>query len=271
MLSCSNCDASLKLNAKLCIKCGHVVTDEEREAAVIGVPIKKPVAAPIVIEETASIVEPIEAVEEKTEVLVEDRPVSNRGFADATPLSSKPQEIIEAIEGSKITPAITEVNQVLNLDESKVVERNVEKIPSPIPAAASTASKIDLSNKEDLTLGKDSASKMNLKLIFLGAAGLLVVGVGAFIFMGGEKSGNIPVAIPMPTESVSGQSSPQPVTPITPEVKPAQPSTAEPPTPQPTKPPASPPAQEPKSNSQPTAAPAAMPDLNKLVKDAINK
>jgi hypothetical protein len=202
---------------------------------------------------------------------VEDQPASNRGFADATPLSSEPQEIIEAIEDSKITPAITVVNQVLNLDESKVVERKVEKIPSPIPTAASTASKIDLSDKEELTLKKDSASKMNPKLIFLGVAGLLVVGVGAFIFMGGEKSGKTPVATPMPIESVSGQSSPQPVTPIAPEVKPTQSSIAEPPTLQPSKPPATPPVQKPKSDSQSTAAPVAMPDLNKLVKDAINK
>ena len=58
MLSCSNCDASLKLNAKLCIKCGHIVTDEERESAVTGIPIKKPVVIPEVIVQKVVIPEP---------------------------------------------------------------------------------------------------------------------------------------------------------------------------------------------------------------------
>jgi len=279
MLSCSNCDASLKLNAKLCIKCGHVISDEEREAAVTGVQIKKPVATPTVIQEAASIVEPIDVVEEKTEVLVETQPVGNVGSSDVTPLSSKPQEMIEAIEDSKSAPAIAEFNQALNLDESKIPERKLEGASLPIPTATFTAKKSDLSNKEKLSLGKDSASRVNPKLIFLGVVGLLVVGIGAFIFMRGEKGGKTPAATPMPTESVSGQSSPQPVTPIAPEVKPTQPSTVEsptpqttkPPTPQPTKPPATPPVQEPITNSQSTAVPVVIPDLNKLVKDAINK
>lgn len=271
MLSCANCDALLKLNAKLCVKCGHVVSDEEREAAVTGVPIKKLVEAPIVIQGATSIVEPINFVEEKSEVLAEIQPVVNRGLADATLLSSEPQKMIEAIVDANTIPGIKAVDQVLNLGETKVPERQLKEAPPPIPTATSTARKSDLSNKEELTLRKDPVSKVNPKQILLVVAGLLVIGIGAFIFMGGEKSGKTTVATPIPTESVSVQTSPQPATPITPEEKLSQPSTVEPPTPQPAIPPASPPVQKPKSNSQSTAAPAAIPDLNKLVKDAINK
>jgi hypothetical protein len=83
MLSCSNCDAPLKLNAKLCIKCGHTVTDEERESAVTGIPIKKPVVAPEVIIQEVVIPESVSIIE-KEECAVESPvdPVFSAGFAD---------------------------------------------------------------------------------------------------------------------------------------------------------------------------------------------
>jgi len=268
MLSCSNCDASLKLNAKLCIKCGHIVTDEERESAVTGIPIKKPVVIPEVIVQKVVIPEPSIIVEEeipRVESPVD--PVFSGGFADARPLSSESSRKLDAdFDLENPTPS-EESAENLRLAEEADSQSKVELSTPNISPSIPLQARVALPAQEEKTKIKNSPTQSSSKLIGLALAGIVITGVSAFLFIGGDNGSKAPVASSPPVEDKE----PQVVAPPVIEPQPAPKVKVEPPIAQPAKPPVVQPTQKPKSNGQQSDAPVAMPDLNKLVKDAINK
>ena len=268
MLSCSNCDAPLKLNAKLCIKCGHTVTDEERESAVTGIPIKKPVVAPEVIIQEVVIPESVSIIE-KEECAVESPvdPVFSAGFADAPPLNSESLEKLDADIELEIPALIKEDAKNLQIVEETSSGSKVEVPTSSTPLSKLPQVGVASSAQEEKTKIKNSPVQSSPKLIGLALAGIVVTGVSAFLYIGGDNGSKTPVAISPPVESKE----PRIATPPASEPQPPPQVKVDPPITESVKTPAVQPSQKPKSNSLQSEAPVVMPDLNKLVKDAINK
>ena len=268
MLSCSNCDASLKLNAKLCIKCGHIVTDEERESAATGIPIQKPIVVPEVIAQDVEIPESAIILEnDKREIESKIDPVFNVGFADARPLKSESLEKLDVDIGVERPMSSEERSEDLHIGEIKELESKLEVPISRAPLNRPPEIRVSSPAPEEKTKIKNSPAQSNSKLIGLALAGIVITGVSAFLFIGVDNGSKAPVVSTPPVESKE----PKVVAPPVIEQQPAPQVKVEPPIAQPAKPPVVQPTQKPKSNAQQSDAPVAMPDLNKLVKDAINK
>ena len=267
MLSCSNCDASLKLNAKLCIKCGHIVTDEERELALTGAPIKKSIPVSEGIEQEAVIQESMSPEDEKQAISTSAEPVVIEHVAEI------PAIAIEDSVKPVMTP-ISEIAESKNVNSSEIQskgfaepEHQLESVNvNDSPANETTKAKESVLIDEKKANNAQLPSTSNSKLIGIGIAGLIVVGSSAFFLMGGDKGAKAPIANVPPVIAPTVSESQPAAAPATPP-----PVAPEPIVTQTAKPAPAQPIQKPKPSSQQGEAPVAMPDLNKLVKDAINK
>lgn len=268
MLSCSNCDASLKLNAKLCIKCGHVVTDEERESAVTGIPIKKPVVAPKAVVDEVLIPDPVIHKEVGRDDESTSEPVFSSELTETHILKPESVEKLDADTGPEIATSSEEKIENLKLADEVDSEPKVEvSIPS-FPKSMPPQVKITTSTQEDKKKSANSPAQSSSKLIGLVLVGIVIIVTGGFLFIGGDKSSNMPVASSLPVEP---KEAPVIAPPVAEPQPPVQAKVEAPAPPPPVQPAAVQPIQKPKSNNQQSDAPVAMPDLNKLVKDAINK
>jgi hypothetical protein len=155
----------------------------------------------------------------------------------------------------------------LQIVEETSSASKVGVLTSSTPPSKPPQGRIASSVQEENTKSKNSPSQSNSKLIGSVLVGVVIIGVGIFLFIGSDKGGKAPVASSPPVES---KGSPI-VTPPVSEPQPAPQVKVEPPIAEPAKTPTLQPSQQPKSNNQQNEAPVVMPDLNKLVKDAINK